>query len=146
MGRVGRFFLRLVVLNNFRKDVKRYVLEREGARTNGKRSDFPEVDWRACGMVGKARENGKLTVARQAGLYNPEIKGVLYPEEEEEGEWIRSRRKVERWWWVVKRRCSLGGRSSGGAKGNGGGRGGSSVYTGNRRTVRGRTTNFSYKI
>lgn len=145
MGRVGRFFLRLVVLNNFRKDVKRYVLEREGARTNGKRSDFPEVDWRACGMVGKARENGKLTVARQAGLYNPEIKGVLYPEEEE-GEWIRSRRKVERWWWVVKRRCSLGGRSSGGAKGNGGGRGGSSVYTGNRRTVRGRTTNFSYKI
>lgn len=101
---------------------------------------------RAFRTVGKARENGKLTVARQAGLYNPEIKGVLYPEEEEkEEEWIRSRRKIERW-WVVKRRCSLGGRSSEGAKGNGGGRGGSSVYTGNRRTVRGRTTNFSYKI
>lgn len=67
----------------------------DGIWTNGK--------WRACGvlrlgalgMVGKARENGKLTVARQAGLYNPEIKGVLYPAaEEEEEEWIRSRRKV----------------------------------------------------
>lgn len=27
-----------------------------------------------------APENGKLTAARRAGLYNPEIKGVLYPE------------------------------------------------------------------
>lgn len=26
-----------------------------------------------------ARENGKLTAARRPGLYNPEIKGVLYP-------------------------------------------------------------------
>lgn len=27
-----------------------------------------------------APENGKLTATRRAGLYNPEIKGVLYPE------------------------------------------------------------------
>lgn len=39
---------------------------------------------RAHSQTVNARENGKLTVARQAGLYNPEIKGVLYPEEEEE--------------------------------------------------------------
>lgn len=32
-----------------------------------------------------APENGKLTAARQAGLYNPEIKGVLYPENGQEG-------------------------------------------------------------
>ena len=34
-------------------------------------------------------------MARQAGLYNPEIKGVLYPEEEEEEE-----EEVNLGWWV----------------------------------------------
>ena len=35
-------------------------------------------------------------MARQAGLYNPEIKGVLYPEEEEEEE----EEEVNLGWWV----------------------------------------------
>ena len=36
-------------------------------------------------------------MARQAGLYNPEIKGVLYPEEEEEEE---EEEEVNLGWWV----------------------------------------------
>lgn len=71
--------------------------------------------------VGKAREDGKLTVARQAGLYNPEIKGVLYPEGEGEGGGVDTLATKGRGalvvGWEGKRRCSLGGRSSEGGKG-----------------------------
>lgn len=47
--------------------------------------NLPTLAAGACAHVCTGRYmrvNGKLTTASQAGLYNPEIKGVLYPEED----------------------------------------------------------------